>query len=89
MAMWFSTTYPYPRYLKILGAGGIPWHHCPGNHDIDKGAASDQASRDTWRRTFGPRHYAFQYAEATFIILDNVTIMGTTRAIRTAAAITG
>ena len=66
----------YPRYLKILGAGGIPWHHCPGNHDIDKGAASDQASRDTWRRTFGPRHYAFQYAEATFIILDNVYYHG-------------
>lgn len=66
----------YPRYLKILGACGIPWHHCPGNHDIDKGAASDQASRDTWRRTFGPRHYAFQYAEATFIILDNVYYHG-------------
>ena len=68
----------YPRYLKILGVGGIPWHHCPGNHDIDKGAASDQASRDTWRRTFGPRHYAFQYAEATFIILDNVYYHGHT-----------
>jgi C terminal of Calcineurin-like phosphoesterase len=66
----------YPRYLQILGACGIPWHHCPGNHDIDKGAVSDQASRDTWRRTFGPRHYAFQYAEATFIILDNVYYHG-------------
>jgi hypothetical protein len=66
----------YPRYLKLLGACGIPWHHCPGNHDIDKGAANDQASRDTWRRTFGPRHYAFQYAEATFIILDNVYYHG-------------
>ena len=66
----------YPRYLKILGASGIPWHHCPGNHDIDKGAASDEASRETWRRTFGPRHYAFQYAEAIFIILDNVYYHG-------------
>jgi hypothetical protein len=66
----------YPRYLKVLGASGIPWHHCPGNHDIDKAAASDRDSRDTWRRTFGPRHYAFQYAETTFIILDNVYYHG-------------
>jgi hypothetical protein len=66
----------YPRYLKLLGASGIPWHHCPGNHDIDKGAANDRTSRDTWRRTFGPRHYAFQYAEVTFIVLDNVYYRG-------------
>jgi C terminal of Calcineurin-like phosphoesterase/Calcineurin-like phosphoesterase len=62
----------YARYLKMLGTSGIPWHHCPGNHDIDKTAHSDETSRDTWQRTFGPRHYAFQYADATFIILDNV-----------------
>jgi len=62
----------YARYLQMLGTSGIPWHHCPGNHDIDKAATSDATSRDTWQRTFGPRHYAFQYADATFIILDNV-----------------
>src|SRR5688572_12641098 len=25
----------YPRYLQLLGASGIPWHHCPGNHDVN------------------------------------------------------
>jgi hypothetical protein len=66
----------YVRYLRMLGTSGIPWHHCPGNHDIDKAATSDATSRDTWQRTFGPRHYAFQYADATFIVLDNVYYHG-------------
>ncbi|HJU32043.1 MAG TPA: calcineurin-like phosphoesterase C-terminal domain-containing protein [Hyphomicrobiaceae bacterium] len=66
----------YPRYLEIMGATGIPWHHCPGNHDIDPGARDDAASRDTWQRVFGARHYAFQYAGTTFIVLDNVFYFG-------------
>lgn len=66
----------YARYLQILGTTGIPWHHCPGNHDIDREATGDGSSRDTFKRSFGPRHYAFQYASATFIILDNVYYHG-------------
>jgi hypothetical protein len=66
----------YPRYLRLLGATGIPWHHCPGNHDMNSDARDDLHSRETWKRTFGPRHYAFQYAGATFILLDNVYYFG-------------
>jgi len=66
----------YPRYRQILGASGIPWHHCPGNHDINSEARDDHTSRETWKRVFGPRHYAFQYAGATFIMLDNVYYFG-------------
>jgi hypothetical protein len=66
----------YPRYLRLLGATGIPWHHCPGNHDIDLAARDDASSRETWKGYFGPRHYAFQYAGATFIIMDNVYYSG-------------
>jgi hypothetical protein len=66
----------YPRYLRLLGLTGIPWHHCPGNHDLNPEAANDHYSRETWKRIFGPRHYAFQYAAATFIMLDNVRYLG-------------
>jgi hypothetical protein len=66
----------YPRYLQIMDATGIPWHHCPGNHDINSEARDDPHSRETWKRVFGPRHYAFQYAGATFILLDNVHYFG-------------
>jgi hypothetical protein len=66
----------YPRYLDMLGATGIRWHHCPGNHDINSEARDDRHSRETWKRVFGPRHYAFQHAGATFIVLDNVHYFG-------------
>ncbi len=66
----------YPRYLQILSSTRLVWHHCPGNHDINYTAADDRHSRETWKRTFGPRHYAFQYAQATFFVLDNVEYLG-------------
>ena len=66
----------YPRYLRLLSATGIPWHHCPGNHDMNSDARDDSCSRETWKRIFGPRHYAFQYAGATFLVLDNVYYFG-------------
>ena len=54
----------YARYLQIVGATGIPWHHCPGNHDINWDGRDDRSSRETWKRVFGPRHYAFQHGDA-------------------------
>jgi hypothetical protein len=72
----FDDSALYPRYLEMVGATGIPWHHCPGNHDINWEAREDRSSRETWKRVFGPRHYAFQHADATFILLDNVYYRG-------------
>lgn len=66
----------YPRYQQLLSATGLPWHHCAGNHDIDRAAIDNASSRQTWMRTFGPRRYAFQYADAVFFILDNVEYRG-------------
>lgn len=66
----------YARYLQLTGTTGIAWHHCPGNHDINTDATEDGYSRETWKRFFGPRHYAFQFAETTFILLDNVYYAG-------------
>ena len=66
----------YPRYLELLRPTGIRWHHCPGNHDLNWDAADDRHARETWKRVFGPRHYAFQYGHATFIMLDNVHYAG-------------
>lgn len=66
----------YPRYLQVLGATGMPWHHCPGNHDLDHGAVDDRLSRETWKRVFGARHYAFQHADTTVLMLDNVEYIG-------------
>jgi hypothetical protein len=66
----------YQRYLDILSATGTPWHHCPGNHDMNLEAHDDALSRETWKRVFGTRHYAFQHGGATFVVLDNVYYFG-------------
>ena len=63
-----------PRYQELLRATGLTWHHCVGNHDLDRDAAGNYAARATWRRTFGPRLYAFRCARAVFFVLDNVDL---------------
>ncbi len=63
----------YPRYLDIIGATGLTWHHCPGNHDMNAEAQTTALAFETWKQTFGPCHYAFQRGRATFIVLNNVS----------------
>ncbi len=60
----------YSRYRRLIASAGFPWHHCPGNHDMDHGPAA--TCFETWKRTFGPCHSAFHYGGATFILLNNV-----------------
>ena len=67
----------YDRFNRMMGTAGIPWHACPGNHDMNYEAPDDARSRETWKRVFGARHHAFQYGGATFILLDNVEYLGT------------
>ena len=60
------------RYLGLLGATGIAWHHCPGNHDMNLDSGAPGLAFETWKRVFGPTAYAFQHGAATFILLNNV-----------------
>ena len=62
----------YPRYLQLTAATGMPWHHCPGNHDMNRTNTVADDCFETWRAVFGPTSYAFQYGRATFIMLNNV-----------------
>lgn len=66
----------YPRSNRIVGTLGKPWYCCPGNHDMNLDAADDTFSRETYKRVFGARHFAFQYGGATFVMLDNVEYLG-------------
>ena len=66
----------FPEYLRILNETGIAWHHCPGNHDMNFDAPDSRHAFETWKRFIGPTSYAFQYAGATFILLNNVEYFG-------------
>ena len=66
----------YDRYNRIIGQIGIPWHNIAGNHDLNFEAPDRTFSRETFKRTFGPDYYAFEYGGALFLILDNVDYLG-------------
>ena len=69
----------YGRYNRLAGTLGIPWHICPGNHDMNYEAPDNFRSRDTFKKTYGSRYHAFQYGGVTFLVLDNVEYLGTDR----------
>jgi len=67
----------YPRLSRNIAQIGVPWYHVPGNHDINKLAATDAEALDTFRRHFGPPYYSFDYGEVHFVVLDTVWYEGT------------
>ena len=67
----------FPRFNGIISKIGIPWYNVPGNHEMNFKAKSDQYSLETFKRFFGPPYYAFEYADALFVVLDNIYYKGT------------
>ena len=66
----------FPRYNGIISKIGIPWYNVPGNHEMNFQAKSDKYSLETFKRFFGPPYYAFEYADALFVVLDNIDYKG-------------
>lgn len=66
----------FPRFNALIAQIGIPWYNVPGNHEMNLMAADDQYSLETFKRFFGPPYYAFEYAEALFVVLDNIEYNG-------------
>jgi len=64
------------RYDRVVGQIGIPWWNVGGNHDLDYDARDNAGARRTFRARYGPNYYAFQYAKALFVMLDNVEYAG-------------
>src|SRR5215470_6488010 len=69
----------YHRQNRIIGQIGMPWWNIAGNHDLNFEASGTRYSRETFKRVFGPPHYAFEYGGALFLMLDNVEYLGTDR----------
>ena len=66
----------YDRYNRIIGTIGLPWWNIGGNHDLNFEAPDRNLSRETYKRVFGPSYYAFHYAKALFLMLDDVDYLG-------------
>lgn len=66
----------FPRYNALVAQIGIPWYNVPGNHEINFEAKGDEYSLETFKKFFGPPYYAFEYADALFVVLDNIDYKG-------------
>jgi hypothetical protein len=66
----------YPRLNRIIGQIGLPWYNIGGNHDLNFEAPNARYSRETFKRTYGPPYYAFEYGDALFLMIDNVDYLG-------------
>ena len=66
----------FARYNRLIAQIGRPWYNVPGNHELNFEATSDELSLETFTRVYGPRYYSFEYANAVFIVLDNVIYSG-------------
>lgn len=51
---------------------GIPWYNTFGNHDFDRDAKNNDERDASFRRTYGPSTYAFEYGQVVFIDLNNI-----------------
>ena len=64
------------RAVALIAQIGIPWYNVPGNHELNFEANSDEYSLETFKKFFGPPYYAFEYADALFVVLDNIDYQG-------------
>lgn len=64
----------YPALKAVDASLGLPWLHAPGNHDIDPQAPSDVDSLRAFHHAFGPATWAWEEAQANFIVLDDVIV---------------
>jgi hypothetical protein len=65
-----------PRYNAIISKIGIPWYNVPGNHEINFESPNDRYSLETFKKFYGPPYFAFEYANALFVVLDNIDYKG-------------
>ena len=61
---------------RAIARIGVPWYPVIGNHDMNYDAVGDEDSDESYERVYGPSTYAFEYARAHFLVLDDVVYGG-------------
>ena len=61
---------------RAIARIGVPWYAVIGNHDMNYDAHGDEDSDESYERVYGPSTYAFEYARAHFLVLDDVVYGG-------------
>lgn len=66
----------YEPTNKVLAKLNIPMYFVPGNHDMDYDSEGDKLSLESFKKTYGPQYYSFEYGNIHFVVLDNIDYKG-------------
>lgn len=66
----------YGALKNILADTGIPFFFAAGNHDMTLDVRSNDLSKDTFKKTFGPDYYSFNRGKIHYVVLDDVFYVG-------------
>jgi hypothetical protein len=56
----------------------VPFFFALGNHDMTLDVRSDDWSKDTFKKNFGPDYYSFNRGKVHYVVLDDVFYVGRT-----------
>lgn len=62
-------------YAKINQAAaclGRPVYNVPGNHDLNHDVTDNRFAYDTFKKTYGPHYYSFDYGQVHFVALADI-----------------
>jgi hypothetical protein len=68
----------YPLLTEAMSLLKIPVFYVQGNHDMNYDVTSDQLASETYKATFGPKNYSFNYGKVHFVVLDDIIYSGDT-----------
>jgi hypothetical protein len=66
----------FKDYKHAVAMTGIPFWQVIGNHDMDYGGRTDDASQESFEAQFGPSYYSFNKGKVHYVILDDVFFIG-------------
>lgn len=66
----------YDAIKKMLADTRVPFFFAPGNHDMTLDVRSDDLSKATYKKTFGPDYYSFNRGKIHYVVLDDVFYVG-------------
>lgn len=66
----------YPEMNRILAQIGVPIYHTMGNHDMNYRVNDSKYEAETFKQTFGPDYYSFNYGSVHFIVLNTIKYLG-------------
>jgi predicted phosphodiesterase len=72
----FNDLSVYPALKDTLGIIGKPVFCLPGNHDVNFDVPTDEGSSESYKASFGPNYYSFNWGGWHIIMLDDVNYLG-------------